>query len=151
MALGDVIIEVEVPPRPAGTQETYQQYIEKVKKAASVHFQDKGIEPARYAWTGRYDIPEDPAEAAATVREFLEQSTINLDDYTFALGQTGGNTLYCISNGYMECYSAVIATPDTSAPNDFEIAVSLLGGLSVQVPYHFVLRWRQSFPVEPSP
>lgn len=148
MALGDVIIELKVPPMPAGAQETHKQYVDKVKKTASVHFQGNGIEPPRYAWIGRYDIPEDPAEVPALVEEFLADSTINLGDYTFSLGETGGDTLYCVSSGFMECYSSVIATPDTSAPNDFEFTVNLSGGESVDVPFHFVVRWRQSFPVE---
>ncbi len=147
MAYGDVLIQVIVPEKPTGATETQAEYSNKVSKACAAHFTTNGINPARFQWTGRYDIPEPATDALSFVETLLASTNITTSDYTFALSSPTASTTYCVSNGYWDCYSGVSVTPtNSSAPNAFLITVNLANGLTVDVPVSFVVRWRQKFP-----
>lgn len=147
MAYGDVLVQVAVPEKPSGASETHHEYVDKVSKACSVHFIAKGINPARFQWAGRYDIPEAETDAPTFVESLLASTNINTGDFTFALANPTASTTYCVSNGYWDCYTGVIVTPTSSStPNAFLVTVNLLNSITVDVPVSFVVRWRQKFP-----
>ncbi len=146
MAFGDFLIRLKVPPQPQGSTETAAEYLQKVKDAVDARLDATGINPARFAWIHRSDLPTDRSAAPAYVQTRLGDTSVDTGDYNFTLDSS--EAVYCIVNGELRLYAAVSITPDDqhTGQNDFLVDVALNNNLEVQVPILLVVMSTETFP-----
>ena len=150
MANGDLLIQLFVPEKPAGSTLTQAEYIATVTAAVDAHLDEMGLTSSMPSWKNRTDIPADESGMPAFVEQRLSAAGFDVTPYDFDLANAGQSpqvTTYCIIDGQIQCYGSVLVAPSSpSTPNEFELAVKLGAALSVTVQLRFVVRPDFSFP-----
>jgi hypothetical protein len=150
MAFGDMLVQLRVPEKPAGSSMTDAAYIDAVTAAVDTHLINTGIKAALPSWDNRTDLPGDESGAPGFVSDRLQDAGVDVSLYGFTLfnkGSSGPQTLYCLSGEVLRCYGTVKVTPKLgSTPNAFTVDVAIDSGLSVTVIINFVVRPLLTFP-----
>lgn len=150
MAFGDVFVQVVVPPQPQGAGHTHEEYMKRVKERLQQHLQKYSMTNVRTSWMGRADVPENPAQNAAYVKNLLVDTSIDTA-YVVLTPEASDDTVYCIvSTSEFYCYSKLTGEWTGTAGDDpFVVTVPLDNGKQASVRLEFVVRWLQ--PLEGAP
>jgi len=147
MAAGSVVLEALVPPRPTSAVETDFEYNKKIKETIDIYYTSNSLQPARFGWTDRYDIPETESATTSFIEGLLSPTSINLNtDRVDPVPTPGGGARYCIEGDRMTCYKLYQVVSRT-APHDPTMIVSLTltGGEVVDIEIAFMATWNQPF------
>lgn len=150
MAFGDMLVQIRVPEKPAGSSMSDAAYTNAVTAAIDAHLTTIGISAAVPTWDSRSDLPNDDSGSVTFVSDRLGDAGIDVSKYDLTLlDKSGANpeTIYCLTGSVLRCYGTVkLAPKPPSTVNLFEVTVSIDNGLSVTVPLHFVVRPLLTFP-----
>lgn len=150
MAFGDILVQLRVPEKPAGSSMTDAAYTDAVTAAVDKYLINTGIKAAIPSWDNRTDLPSDESGAPGYISDRLADAGVNVDLYAFTLHNKANQnpqTLYCLSGEVLRCYGTVKVTPKLgTTPNQFSVDVAIDNGLSVTVIINFVVRPLLTFP-----
>ena len=148
MAVGNIVLELDTPPLPAGATETPKEYFEKIKEVVAAYLPTNGLDDARRRWVRRYDIPEDIAGTVTYLEGLLASTSIDFTTHEVVhLPPPGTGVLYCVLGEIVDCYGT-FRVVNKSAPHGPALLanVPLNGGLSVDVELRFVVTFGEPFP-----